>query len=73
MEAIMETDYVRVNEAAERLGCSITLAYGILRRLNSELKQKGYITIAGRVPRAYFEERCCLGNNTPCRMEKERM
>lgn len=69
----METDYVRVNEAAERLGCSINLAYSIIRRLNSELKQKGYITIAGRIPRAYFEERCCLGNNMPCKTGKERM
>lgn len=56
----MQTDYVRVDEVAERLGCSINLAYKIIRRLNTELKKKGYITIAGRIPRNYFEDRCYL-------------
>ena len=56
----MQTDIVRVNEVADTLGCSTNLAYKIIRQLNAELKKKGYITIAGRVPRNYFEERCCL-------------
>lgn len=54
-------DVIRVKEAAERLECSERKAYEIIRTLNAELKEKGYITIAGRVPRAYFEKRCRIG------------
>lgn len=32
-------------------------AYKLIRQLNDELKAKGYITIAGRVNRQYFNER----------------
>lgn len=56
----MGSDVIRVREAADRLGCSERKAYAILRELNKELKEKGYITIAGRVPRSYFEKRCRL-------------
>ena len=56
----MGSDVIRVSEAADRLGCSERKAYVILRELNKELKEKGYITIAGRVPRSYFEKRCRL-------------
>lgn len=56
----MTTDIIRVHEAAERLSCSERKAYEIIRQLNAELKEKGYITIAGRVPRSYFEKRCRL-------------
>ena len=56
----MNADTIRVKEAAARLGCSERKAYEILHKLNDELKEKGYITIAGRVPRSYFEKRCRL-------------
>lgn len=56
----MQTNVVRADEVAESLGCSINYAYKIIRQLNAELKKKGYITISGRVPRSYFQERCCL-------------
>lgn len=52
----MNADTIRVKEAAARLGCSERKAYEILHKLNDELKEKGYITIAGRVPRSYFEK-----------------
>ena len=29
----------------------------IIKKLNTELKEKGYITVAGRVSRKYYEER----------------
>lgn len=35
-----------------------TKAYKIIKELNQELEKKGYITVAGRVPRKYFFERC---------------
>lgn len=57
----MQSDVVRVEEAMMRLDCSRRKAYEILNRLNSELKAKGYITIAGRVSRSYFEQKCRIG------------
>lgn len=57
----MSQDIVRVKEVSERLECSERKAYEIIRELNKELEAKGYIVIAGRVPRSYFEKRCRIG------------
>lgn len=54
----MESNVIRVDEVRVCLECSNRKAYEIIRQLNDELKSKGFITIAGRVPRSYFEERC---------------
>ena len=54
------SDVVRVDEVMERLDCSMGKAYKIIKTLNDELKRKGYITVAGRVPRSYFEQKCLL-------------
>ena len=42
---------------AEILGVSIDKAYKIIRSLNVQLEKKGYIVIAGRVPKKYFHEK----------------
>ena len=47
----------RVDEVADELGVSRPYAYKLIRQLNEELKGKGFITIAGRVNRQYFNER----------------
>lgn len=47
-------------EIAQMLGISTGHAYKIIRQLNSELKKQGYIVIAGKVPKAYFEK-CWYG------------
>lgn len=39
------------------LGISKSKAYKIIQQLNKELKEKGYVTIAGRVPIKYFSEK----------------
>ena len=44
-------------EVAQELSVSKPYAYKLIKKLNDELKQKGFITIAGRVNRQYFEER----------------
>jgi len=43
--------FIKADEVAEELGISKPYAYKIIRRLNEELRQKGMITIAGRVDR----------------------
>ena len=49
--------FVRAEEVAGALGISKPYAYKLVREMNEELKQKGFITIPGRVSRRYFEEK----------------
>ena len=53
----MENKFIRADELAKELSVSVPYAYKLIRRLNEELKAQGYITIAGRVNRQYFNER----------------
>ena len=55
------TAFMTVAEVAETLRISKSHAYKIVHRLNEELKNKGYVTIAGRVNRRYFNEKVCYG------------
>ena len=49
--------FMRADEVAQELGVSKAFAYQIMRNLNDELKEKGFITVSGRVSRKYFEEK----------------
>lgn len=53
----MENKFIRADEVAKELSVSVPYAYKLIRRLNEELKAQGYIIIAGRVNRQYFNER----------------
>mgnify|MGYP002528920639 CR=1 FL=1 len=53
----MEKKFIRVDEVARVLEISESHAYKLMRKLNRELEEKGYITVAGRVNRQYFNER----------------
>lgn len=53
-----ETMYMTVDEVAKEIQCSKAFAYKVCRQLNEELDKKGYLTIAGKVPRKYFQEKC---------------
>ena len=49
--------FITVPEIQEVLSVSESKAYRIVRKLNEELKQKGYMVIPCRVSRHYFIER----------------
>ena len=49
--------YRLTDEIKEIVGISKSKAYSLIQELNSELKEKGYLTVTGRVSRKYFEER----------------
>lgn len=51
------TTFISVNEVKEILGVADTKAYQIIRDLNSELSEKGYMIVPGRISRQYFYER----------------
>ena len=57
MEIFMENRFIRADDVAQELNVSKPYAYKLIRKLNEELKAKGFITIAGRVNRQYFYER----------------
>lgn len=48
-----------VEEVAEELWVSKSKAYEIVRQLNVELKQKGYLTVAGRGNTRFFQKKTC--------------
>lgn len=49
--------FLDVNDVAEYLGVSIPMAYKVIRRMNDELVAKGYLVVAGRVSRVFFEQK----------------
>ena len=50
------TLFVTAGDIAEELGISKPFAYKLVRQMNEELEAKGFLTIAGRVSRKYYEE-----------------
>lgn len=52
-----QTPFIKAEEVAKELGVSKTYAYKLIRQLNDELREEGYLTISGRVSRAYFREK----------------
>ncbi len=53
----MEKSYITAKEIAETLGVSTGKAYQIIRDLNADLQSRGFLTISGKVSRAYFNEK----------------
>ena len=44
-------------DIAKELNCSKSHAYKIVKELNRELAGQGYITMAGRIPRAFWAKK----------------
>ena len=57
MGVIYMTEFADVNRVIELLGCSQAMAYKAIRTLNAELKEKGFLTIQGKVNENYLRER----------------
>lgn len=49
--------FLCVDEVADYMQISVSLAYKIIRKLNNELATQGYITVSGRISRTYFEQK----------------
>lgn len=48
---------VYADEVAAVLGVAKETAYKIIRNLNKDLEAKGYITVSGRLPRRFWEDK----------------
>lgn len=53
----MRAQFITANEVADIMGISRTKAYQIVRNLNRELNEMGYITIAGKCPIQFFKQK----------------
>lgn len=65
----MSNSFMRVDEVAAELGVSKSYAYKVVQKLNKQLKDMGYLTIAGRVNKKYFEKMVCYGE--PVKLERK--
>jgi len=59
----MSNAFMRVDDVATELGISKSYAYKIVQRLNTELKNMGFLTVAGRINKKYFMERVYYGEH----------
>ena len=50
-----EKNFLNAEDVAEFMDISVPTAYKIIKKLNDELKQLGYITVAGKISRRFFE------------------
>ena len=51
--------FLTVDEVAAEMGVSKSYAYKIVKKLNEELQQMGYLTVAGRINTNYFRKKVC--------------
>lgn len=49
--------YITASELADMRGVSVGHAYKLIRKLNQEFEKDGFLVIAEKVPRRYFEKR----------------
>lgn len=54
---VNESLFIRVEEVAQELEVSKGYAYKVVQKLNAKLKEQGYMTIAGRTNRKYYEKK----------------
>ena len=54
---------MNAEDVARKLNCSKSHAYKLVKRMNTELAQQGYLTIAGKIPRAYWAGVECYGGS----------
>lgn len=58
MEEIMEHEmFITAERVAKDFGVSRTKAYEMVKQLNEELKEQGYLIVPGRVSKQYYLER----------------
>lgn len=61
----MSEKFIRAEEVAEVMEISVAYAYKIIRKLNQELSDKGFITVTGRVNRELLYRASVLGEPSP--------
>lgn len=52
-------NFMTVEEVAQELKVSKSKAYEVVRNLNRELQEMGYLTVAGRINTTFFHKKVC--------------
>lgn len=52
-------NFMTVEEVAQELRVSKSKAYEVVRNLNRELQDMGYLTVAGRINTTFFHKKVC--------------
>ena len=52
---MQDKNFLTADYVAQYMGISVSMAYKVIRKLNEEMKERGYITISGKVNRRFFE------------------
>lgn len=60
---MQEKLYYTAADVAGMMGVGRTTSYGIVKQLNMELKEKGYLVVKGKIPKDYFDERYFGGSH----------
>lgn len=55
-----EYQYLTVQDVVDLTGKKTSWAYSLIRQLNKELEEEGYIIARGRIPARYFYKRMGL-------------
>lgn len=53
----LKQNMMTAKDVATVLGVSIGTAYKVIRKLNHELEENGYIIVSGKIPKAYWEKK----------------
>ncbi|MFI3254502.1 MAG: ICEBs1 excisionase [Eubacteriales bacterium] len=53
----MKMQYMTAQDVSTAMGISRSKAYQIIKSLNEELKEMGYITVAGKCPIQFFKKK----------------
>lgn len=55
--------YYTALEVAAMIGVGRTTAYNLLRAMNKELREAGYLVVDGKIPKDYFDEKYFGGSH----------
>lgn len=59
---VKEKTFMTVEDVAQELGVSKSYAYKLVRELNAELREMGYLTVSGRVNTNFFRKKVCYSD-----------
>lgn len=57
---VQEPMFYKAEDVAKILGISISSSYRIIKRLNKELEEQGFVTIAGKISKRFFEQKVMI-------------
>lgn len=52
-----EKNYYVAIDVMEKLGIGQSTAYRLIKEMNKELEEKGFLTVRGKISKRYFHER----------------